>query len=104
MFVCRILMPITEETERLKDLHLRLCRLTFQLTFLAVQGNSELGPLVEKGLLTEKEKLWLDEAAVGTRPLVVVDWLYAFIDELRKKYPYSDPLEVQIHTNMQSLR
>lgn len=105
MFAYRALVPVNEDTEKLKDLILRLSRLSFQLTFLAVQGEAELGALVERGLLTEKEKLWLDDATIGTRPLVVVDWIYSYFDLLREKgYYYSDPMEVQIHTNLQTLR
>ena len=105
MIAYRILTPVNEETERLKDLVLRLCRLCFQLMFLAVQGDGNIAPLKAKGLLTEKEELWLNDATIGTRPLLVVDWIYKFFDVIREKgYSYSDPTEWQIHSNITSLR
>jgi hypothetical protein len=105
MFIYRALKEPTEENERLKDIMTRMGRLIMRLTFLAVQGDGELQPLVDHGLLTEKEKVWLDDSTIGTRPLIVVDWIYSFFDALRDKgVRFSDPMEVQIHTNMQSLR
>jgi hypothetical protein len=105
MFAFRTLAPETEETEELKDLMIRLGRLIMRLTFLAVQAEDNLDQLVTTGILTEKERLWLQDTTNGTRPLVVVNWIYAYFDNLKEKgYHISDPLEVQIHTNMQSLR
>eukprot|EP01040_Poterioochromonas_malhamensis_P004655 gene4655-4988_t len=105
MIAYRVLGPVNEDSDKLKDLILRLCRLCFQLTFLAVQGDGELGHLVDRGLLTEKEKLWLDDATIGSRPMVVVDWIYSYFDMIREKgYKYGDPVEEKIHTNVQSLR
>jgi hypothetical protein len=105
MFIYRALKEPTEENERLKDIMTRMGRLIMRLTFLAVQGDGELQPLVDHGLLTEKEKVWLDDSTIGTRPLIVVDWIYSYFDALRDKgIRFSDPMEVQIHTNMQSLR
>ena len=105
MFAFRALAPETEETEELKDLMIRLGRLIMRLTFLAVQAEDNLDQLVTTGILTEKERLWLQDTTIGTRPLVVVNWIYAYFDNLKEKgYHISDPLEVQIHTNMQSLR
>ncbi len=100
----RALTPVNEETERLKDLILRLCRLSFQLTFLAVQGDGEIGHLVGKGLLTEKEKRWLDAATIGTRPLMVVDWIYKYFDVLKQKGYNTSEVDFLIHSNIQSLR
>jgi hypothetical protein len=95
----------TEEAERLKGLILRLSRVIFQLTFLACQSEGDLAPLLEKGLLTDKEKSWLDELTIGTRALCVVNWMYKYFDVLRKKgYDYGDMIEMQIHTNCQNLR
>jgi hypothetical protein len=94
-----------EEVEQLKDLILRLSRLIFQLTFLACQSDGDLEPLLEKGLLTEKEKSWLDELTIGTRALCVVNWMYKYFDVLRTKgYEYGDLLESQVQTNIQNLR
>jgi hypothetical protein len=104
MMAYRALTPVNEETERLKDLILRLCRLSFQLTFLAVQGDGEIGHLVEKGLLTEKEKHWLDAATIGTRPLMVVDWIYKYFDVLKQKGYNTSEVDFLIHSNIQSLR
>ena len=105
MIAYSVLGPANEDSDKLKDLILRLCRLCFQLTFLAVQGDGELGHLVDRGLLTEKEKLWLDDATIGSRPMVVVDWIYSYFDMIREKgYKYGDPVEEKIHTNVQSLR
>jgi hypothetical protein len=105
MFAYRALTPENEETEKLKDLILRLTRLTFQLTFLAAQGEADLTVIVEQGLVTEKEKVWLEDCAVGTRPLIVVNWVYKYFDVLREKgYSFSQPTEWQIATNMQNMR
>lgn len=104
MMAYRALTPVNEETERLKDLILRLCRLSFQLTFLAVQGDGEIGHLVGKGLLTEKEKRWLDAATIGTRPLMVVDWIYKYFDVLKQKGYNTSEVDFLIHSNIQSLR
>jgi len=105
MIAYRVLGPANEDSDKLKDLILRLCRLCFQLTFLAVQGDGELGHLVDRGLLTEKEKLWLDDATIGSRPMVVVDWIYSYFDMIREKgYKFGDPVESQVHVNVQNLR
>jgi hypothetical protein len=108
MFAYRILNSSSpnNEVEPLKDCLLRLSRLSFQLTFLACQGDGNLEPLVARGILTEKEKDWLDAVdALGTRPLVVVDWIYSYFDLLKKKdYEISDALEQHIHQEVKSLR
>lgn len=105
MFAYRALTPQNEETEKLKDLILRLTRLSFQLTFLAVQADGDLSELYEKGLVTDKERLWLEDCLIGTRPLVVVNWIFSYFDMLKKKgYKFSDPIEWQITSNIESLR
>jgi hypothetical protein len=95
-----------EEKEQLKDCLLRLTRLVFQLVFLAVQGESNLKPLIEMKLLTEKEMLWLDEAVLGTRPLIVVDWMYSYFFTILKKknYHISDPMEQHLLNEIKGLR
>lgn len=101
MFAYHALVPVNEDTEKLKDLLLRLSRLLFQLTFLAVRGDDELDYLVERELLTEKEKLWLEDATIESRPLVVVNWIFSYFDFLHEKgYNY----KMQLLTNVEHLR
>lgn len=94
-----------EENEKLKDLITRMGRLVMRLTFLACQADSNMEPLIESGILLPKEKLWLGEATVGTRPLIVVNWIYSYFDALAEKgIKFPDPVDSQIHMNILSLR
>lgn len=97
---------VAEHVELLKDYILRISRLDFQLLFLAMQGEANMDKLVEKSLLTDKEKVCLDGCTVGTRPLVVMSWFTAYFDELKKKYGYKigDVDENLIQSNISSLR
>lgn len=66
----------------ISDLVIRYSRLSMRLTFMAVQAVEDLSQLQEQGLITAKEKEWLDATSVGTRPLVVVSWLHEMFDSL----------------------
>lgn len=85
MFTFNNLRENTEQNRRVSELLLRHCRLVFAVLFLSCQGDSNLTPLIEKGFLLEKEKVWLEAANVGTRPLIVVGWMTQFFEVLEKK-------------------
>jgi hypothetical protein len=85
MYAFHVLRDNTEQNRRLCDLLIRHCRLVLATLFLAAQGDADMSKLVEKGLLLEKEKVWLDAANAGTRPLLVVSWMTQYFEDLQSK-------------------
>lgn len=60
----------------------RLSRACMRLLFLATQGDGNLSELLQEGLITEREHEWLLETQIGSRPLIIVSWLYDLFDTL----------------------
>eukprot|EP01034_Spumella_vulgaris_P023521 gene23521-29743_t len=96
--------PPSQEVE-LTDRFIRYSRLIMKLTFMAVQADANLEPLLEMKLLTPREKEWLAAAQVGTRPLIVNVWISEFFDSLHEAgYRVNEITASMIITNVTSLR
>ncbi len=112
----------SERAIKMKETILRYSRLSMFLTFMALQGKTDLSHLViepdgekdsngllkpqaGKGLLTPHEKVWLDATAIGTRPLMVISWMSNFFEDLLSMgYKYGDVYHSTIVNNLMSLR
>lgn len=76
--------PETEDKQGIdiQNKVVRYNRLAMRLTFMATQGDENLQPLIDAELLTTKEASWLNAAACGTRPLMVVIWISEVFDAM----------------------
>lgn len=95
----------SDRARKMKETILRHSRLNMFLTFMALQGDGDLGKLEEKCLVTVDERKWLEATALGTRPLMVISWMSNFFDDLiAMGYKYGDVYHSMIVTNLMSLR
>jgi hypothetical protein len=104
--------------DNLFDRLLRYSRLTFALTFMALQSKNDLEPLLRQGgpsrsmdtmsemgvgagggaLLTPKEREWLDAVSIGTRPLHTCMWMLRIFETLDK-----EPFKVKVNESQERL-
>eukprot|EP01035_Chromulina_nebulosa_P031306 gene31306-41725_t len=71
-----------QQEMELSELIIRYARLSMRLTFMAVQAVDDLSELQEQKLITSEEREWLQDATIGTRPLIVVSWIDEFFRSL----------------------
>lgn len=85
MTAFKILKEPTKQNQQLSNLIIRHSRLVFATLFLAFNPHKDIGMLIEKGILLEKEKVWLLSVSPGTRPLMVVSWMTQYFEDIEKK-------------------